>query len=375
MRRWTHIILLFAALMAVGCARKEIISSQGPGILLRIRMPFDEETKAGSVSAQAAEQAIKDLTVWVFPNGSNADALPLGFAQPDVSSFQRYHFQQIFVVIGDTHPETVDIYAVANMSSTGITFPTDPMTVTRGFLETAIIEEPNFGVTAPVLLASEDATLPNGLPYSGIGKGIRLTGIFPTLYAGEVKMVRAVSKLRFIFCRQLNAPKEFRITKVQLDEKSIASQEYLFPDPNGLAYHMPNVDAYTASKLDWTAPQNFSIAEYANPEEYAYDGEEDVQTYDTRVLKGITDNKLSTTGRFFLRESNKKITGKVYYTLGTAPETYVPFSLAAPGDFARNHSWVVYCYYLNTNELKFSVSWTDWVTDHEDSDFHLGGDL
>ncbi len=68
--------------------------------------------------------------------------------------------------------------------------------------------------------------------------------------------------------------------------------------------------------------------------------------------------------RAYLRESDKVITGKIYYTLGESDEVRnEAFSLWEAGDFSRNHTWVVYGYFAGGNHLRiFTVSFTEWDT-------------
>ena len=66
-------------------------------------------------------------------------------------------------------------------------------------------------------------------------------------------------------------------------------------------------------------------------------------------------------GPYYLHESDKKLKGKVTYTVGESEMT-APFEMADAGDFSRNHTWLVYAYYGDA-VLEFNLvdvnSWQD----------------
>ena len=67
-------------------------------------------------------------------------------------------------------------------------------------------------------------------------------------------------------------------------------------------------------------------------------------------------------GRFYFRETNRKVTGTITYQIGNGEEKQTPFSMVDEGDFSRNHTWIVYGYFAGKETLKVSsVDVTDWV--------------
>jgi hypothetical protein len=73
-------------------------------------------------------------------------------------------------------------------------------------------------------------------------------------------------------------------------------------------------------------------------------------------------------GRFYLRESDKLVGGKIYFQIGEDEEKSVEFFLKEAGDFTRNHTWIVYGYFAGNNNLRiFTVVFTPWVTLSEET--------
>jgi hypothetical protein len=107
----------------------------------------------------------------------------------------------------------------------------------------------------------------------------------------------------------------------------------------------------------------------ANPAGYAYTSETG-QAYENKMNEGITANDLSDFGTFYLRESDIKLEGIISYTLGTAPNATnksKTFTMGAAGDFTRNHTWIVYGYFLGSGDLKLNVvDVKEWTSGSED---------
>ena len=103
-----------------------------------------------------------------------------------------------------------------------------------------------------------------------------------------------------------------------------------------------------------------------NPASYVYTSQTG-QAYETLINDGIAENKLTGYGPFYLHESDKKLEGTISYYIGSATTPTVrEFSMAAAGDFTRNHTWIVYGYFLGSGELKLNaVAVKDWDPDAE----------
>ena len=77
-------------------------------------------------------------------------------------------------------------------------------------------------------------------------------------------------------------------------------------------------------------------------------------------------------GVTYLRESNKQLTGTIKYTYkeGEKIENKTAgFAIAAQGDFLRNHSWIIYAYYMDATIHILTVThigMKNWTEDGED---------
>jgi hypothetical protein len=93
------------------------------------------------------------------------------------------------------------------------------------------------------------------------------------------------------------------------------------------------------------------------------------QEYEDLIDKAISgnykahvgDENLKELGLTYLRESDKRLTGTITYTYNennslTDTQATATFSMANPGDFLRNHSWIVYVYYMDSKIYTLTVT-------------------
>ena len=214
----------------------------------------------------------------------------------------------------------VDVFVILNAESIGF----DPDAVsTRDQLVTAMIEDPHFGLTSP------QATIPSaGLPMTGVLKSQTLEVSPPVLKVAPVKVVRAVSKVRFVFSRTDTGDNQaLKINSISINNGMIPTQEYLFLDR---AYHPETSrikivpDDYVTGGALTPLTDNDQICVCAYPAQYAYDAlnpqQAKGQDYENLIDGGIEARELTQVGRFYLRESDQKIKGEIKYTIGTGEE-------------------------------------------------------
>jgi hypothetical protein len=185
-----------------------------------------------------------------------------------------------------------------------------------------------------------------------------------------VKVARAVSKVRFVFCNSSNADEQkLTIQSITIDGGMIPKEEYLFFEApyTGRNY---NVGSEYEAAAPLVNAAKKEVKSYSSPTEYAYMGQTG-EKYDSLINDGIEKNRLTEIGKFYLRESDKKITGTITYTVGNSDkELSAPFTMSEAGGFSRNHTWIVYGFFAGKDNLKvFSVDVNDWTTlprdDHE----------
>lgn len=347
---------------------------QGPFLEIKVYSPERSQvTRAdiGDIPGDDSENTIHHMNIWVFENhgtGQTDDGKFVGYLSvanpnPLVDSPYRILVSETFV----DNPPAVDIYVTANVteSNTGIKLD---RTTKRSELEAALIKHDGshdpFGLTTP-----QSGVPDAGLPMSGVLKNQPVEGMAPIVSVGtNVKVARAVSKVRFVFCNSSDADEqELTINKITFDGDMIPKEEYLFLEAPYTGRNYKVGSEYEAAAPLVNTPK--VVASYSSPTEYAYRGQTG-EEYETLINDGIDKERLTEVGHFYLRESDKKITGTITYTVGNSDkELSAPFTMSEAGDFSRNHTWIVYGFFAGKDNLKvFSVDVNDWTEssgDHE----------
>lgn len=286
----------------------------------------------------------------------------------------------------------------------------------RTKLEKAMIGEGSFGVNPLVSAVPKDAENNLlGLPMSGVLKNQPIYGSYPTLRVGTqdamatLQLTRAVSKLRFVLCQKKekdNAKKKLvSIDKIELNGSVIPTASYLMPVTK------PSYSSYVSTAINYGSIEEENIGvipSVKNPMVYAYetqsaqeyedlinhaaDGDESRKAENIAWLNGygarnnvpelkvenfteaiLQTNSLSwpqlmELGPTYFRESDKKLTGTITYTVQEREKNgeewtdwktehkTADFSMADPGDFLRNHSWIVYVFYMDATIYTLTVT-------------------
>ena len=330
--------------------------------------PVVTRASGDPVTADALEKAIHDLHIWVFESNNGT---PVGYLHPtDFTNEGGTYLMDVTNEFVDRHPN-VDVYVLANVfaDNCGLGLTLGEAT-TRDQLNSILIERSGsndyFGLTVPQTAVSADL----GLPMSGVLKGQVLDkSTAPVLSVGNVQVVRAVSKVRFIFSSSVMGNKDLKIKKITLDGGVLPKAEYLFLDGTSEnRYHIRDASGYEDNAT--LIACDLSVPTSSDPSAFAYNGAITGQEYEdllntelTKIETETVKREIMEGGRFYLRESDKIVAGKIYYTIGDGAETSVDFSLMTAGDFTRNHTWIVYGYFAGSNNLRiFTVSFTNWET-------------
>ena len=326
--------------------------------------PVVTRADGGDVDATAEENEIHSLHVWVFENHTDPKTEDDGkfvghVALTNVALSEAG--SEVSMDISDDFAENkpnVDVYVAANVTSSNSGLSLDAYT-DRATLEGALIKSGYFGVSPLVTSVPGD-----GLPMSGVLKDQKVSGSSPVLRVGpesgglsNVRLVRAVSKIRFVFSKSSKNTDNLTVNSIKLDNSVLPNEEYLFLDgayPTN-RYKVKTTGDYVTqteliSNIDGT-----TIKVNDSPAAYSYDeATMTSQDYEDKINNGIKEEKLSELGHYYLRESDKKVTGKVTYTIGTTEKT-VTFQTEAAGDFSRNHTWIVYGYFVSSGNLLVSM--------------------
>jgi len=321
----------------------------------------------GSVAASDNEKKISSLHIWVF---RHSDGTLMGYLNPDVSGLSTTGNAKYQMLVPDefvTTKPNVDVYVMANVTADNCGLTVLDKNVTRSQLEGILIGHKDasdyYGLTT---LVTEAPTV--GLPMSGVLKNQPVYGEAPVLRIGtseniaKLQLVRAVSKMRFVFSKFADDNRTYAVTSITLEGSTMPKQEYLFLDGAYPTYRFKVGSAYEPEKPLIQTVDGETIKPCDDPSTYAYvsgDGQE----YENTINAAVTDEKVSDLGRFYLRESDKKLTGTINYTVGGEAKT-ATFSMKTEGDFSRNHTWIVYAYFMNGNLLNVNMvdvkSWTPY---------------
>lgn len=346
--------------------------------------PIVTRADVGYVDPLPAESAINTLDIWVFEHLNKKLVGYIRLANQTFVNDQK-------VVTMDIPDEfakmavkpSVDIYVVANVTAlnSGLALNRD---TPLSDLENAKIGRSDaadfFGLTSLVSAVPDD-----GLPMSGLLKEQTIDGSTAPVYSvatNKVKLVRAVSKVRFILSKSTSQPPAVSDLSIKFDENVIPTNEYLFLTgvyPLVLG-HIDNT-SYESGDNNKVLVSGIGIDDIndcTNPASYAWGAVENetAQDYETRINNGLetqeeqTHPDLSQVGLFYLRESDIKITGTISYKVG-GNDRNVPFEMAAAGDFTRNHTWIVYGYFLGNGDLVLNAVHTQpWNDDPESGKIH-----
>lgn len=353
----------------------------------------------GNVGASEEENKIHSLHVWVFdrdesnlPSSLSSSKL-VGYVSLGNLTLSDTGSGEVTMEITDdfankimtseTRP-TVDVYVAANVSSgnCGISFETltKKGTTTESQLEPLFIGSNYFGVSSPVSGVPAD-----GLPMSGVLKEQRIAGTSPVFRVGtdqklsNVQLVRAVSKMRFVFCKSSTNNDDVAVNSISLNGSVLPKEEYLFlTDDYSKVTQKWRIKGseYEAQKTLVSFSSGRSVETNDDPYSYSYDGVMSGQAYETLINTGITQGKLSDLGTFYLRESDKALAGTINYAItpyGTTTQNVktTSYSMKNEGDFSRNHTWIVYGYFVTSGDLQLNVvELKDWVSSEDPGEIY-----
>ena len=353
---------LLLAMLAVSCNFRELMDPEQPVLYVKVNIPDAVLTKAeiGTVDPWAAERSVSSLQIWVFRAGSIENSGLIGYKTLDPDALAATGLRngspaRFSISVSQTIMEqkpNVDVYAVINGESAGFTidkFPSasgDWAKLAPTDLQAFVLGADCFGVST---LVSEVPAA--GLPMAGVMKNEPMTGQYPVLTISTLTLTRAVSKLRFVFCQMTEngTPVDnFNITSININgqigenEKFITDQTY---GSNTYLTRLFDSTGYVLLDKTWTsnlpAPANNPA-----PGDYLYDGAMSAQEFEDLIDGGVRSGVLTQWGLTYLRETDKQLSGTIKYTVGSGPEKTAIFTMARQGDFTRNHSWIIYGYFI-----------------------------
>lgn len=321
-----------------------------------------------------AESDIHSIKVWVFKSGTGASANPIAYKEDKPSAVDGKPVNSTYTLnlrflrkINGEELKNIDLYILANSESTNMADKLngkDLRSITRTDLQGVTFDDP-FGITSEGKAQTREVPNGKGLPISRAITNIAIADHVADTEAGakgkgiSIPLVRAVSKLHFYFARTADADaltENVKVTRIEIDGNTFPTASYVFPDEEDYATADANKAAtsnkygtpsYVASPLKLDGVENAKIKAVADPLAYKRGETETAQTYMDRMNKDIGEHNLS-----YLRETNKPITGKIYYQLAEGGiEKSQEFTIPSSGNAIRNRELVVYGYFLQGGAL------------------------
>lgn len=332
----------------------------------------NDETQANPT----AESDIHSIKVWVFKSGTKGEARPIAYKEDNTptavgggTANGNYTLNLRFLrKINGEELKNIDLYILANSESTNMADKLnskDFRSITRADLQGVTFDDP-FGITAEGKAQTTEVPTGKGLPISRaitnieIAKHVADTEIEAKDKGISIPLVRAVSKLHFYFARKDAADaltENVKVKRIEIDGNTFPTESYVFPDEEDYTKADANKSAtsgkygtpsYVATPLKLDGVENTGIKAVADPLAYKRDEKtETAQTYMDRMNKEIGGHNLS-----YLRETNKPITGKIYYQLAEGGSVKSQgFTIPSSGNAIRNRELVVYGYFLQGGAL------------------------
>lgn len=319
-----------------------------------------------------AESDIHSIKVWVFKSGTGASANPIAYKEDNPTAVGgatangSYTLSLRFLrKINGEELKNIDLYILANSESTNMADKLkgkDFRSITRADLQGITFDDP-FGITAEGKAQTTAVPTGKGLPISRAITNIEIadyvadTEIEAKDKGISIPLVRAVSKLHFYFARKADGNTEnVKVTRIEIDGGTFPTASYIFPDEEEYTKADANKAAtsgkygtpsYVDKKLTLDAVENTGITAVTDPLSYKRGPSETAQDYMDRMNKEIGGHDLS-----YLRETNKPITGKIYYQLAEGDfERSQAFTIPSSGNAIRNRELVVYGYFLQGGAL------------------------
>ena len=369
MKRALISLLILASCLA-GCRRDMGALSRlntpesSPTLGITIDFPTDEsftKGEAGELPASSLENAIHSLMVWVFrsDNHSLVTTLDLTPEEFPVGGGVRRYSIAVGRDFANAKPD-VDVFVLANAAAIGSSLDSESAWAELNDAFFANSEESpyyGFGISNPVHEVNPDL----GLPMSGCGKNLVIRGEEPVFRVETVKLSRMVSRLRFIFCKtqtEGDEADEVSIQSIVLNGRMIPVREYVFTTGASGVVHDQEEFLWNYDELSYIVPGPDVIADNDTPENLIYVNQ-DPLTYEHLLDDAIAHNQLTDLGYTYFRESDRRLVGRIYYTVNGNQRTR-EFNMAAEGDFARNHTWTVFGYFLSGRNLQVSLSVMPW---------------
>lgn len=395
MRRIWHIACWAVLLVLSASSCRRSLPWTDAQLMVSLYIPGEVMTRAetGMVNPLSDELKITSLQIWAFLSESGtlisykefASGLDnTGMPNSSVTRFGLPLSEEMFQRLSSSPRPKVDVYAVANAASAVSVVPGEG--TSRDALDDLVVTE--IGGNWPLTRSVPEA----GLPMSGVLKGADVMGGYPVLNISALKLVRAVSKLRFVFCQQgipatesspaVVANPDCEIVNITFDGRNggkdcqIGTTERLFTTQSWDLGDTPGYVALSTTiygKDSESLIPNSHLSLVEDPELLFFRGPdnetETAEHYEARLDAAIDSD--SQVGPIYFRETDKTISGKISYRVAEDGDPLeARFSMEEGDVFSRNHTWIVYaCFVEETMKLELKVVVMPWEWNSYSMDF------
>ena len=309
------------------------------------------------------EEKIYSIRVWAFKSGSAETAAPIGFkAETGLNETGSHQVSMKLLRKAAGDLENIDLFILLNAESIGVLNDNNCNRMTRKDLK-AVTFNSNFGINTDGSPQAK-AVPATGLPISRVITNINVKNNIADNAAKaatkpvSVPLVRAVSKLHFFFARKTGKDTEsVTVTKIEVNGETLTAASPVFPeaatnaekDTKGLTGSLTGLN-YLTKNLIFGGIATAKINPVDNPKAYIRNNGERAQDYMIRLSKDIEEGC-----RSYLRETDKSITGKIYFKSNTSlAERSVEFKIP---EAYRNHELVVYGYFSGEANLDLNLQY------------------
>lgn len=320
------------------------------------------------------ESDIHSIKVWVFKSGTEEKANPIAYKEDrptavgggTVNSTYTLNLRFLRKINGE-EIKNIDLYILANSESTNMAEKLenkDFRSITRADLQKVTFDYP-FGIKKADGKAETTEVPTEGLPISRAITNIAIAGhvadteIKAKEIGISIPLVRAVSKLHFYFARKAGDEAmtgNVKVTRIEIDGNTFPKESYVFPDEEEYTKADANKSAtsgkygtpdYDPTKLTLDGVENTGIKAVEDPTAFIKKDSQTAQEY----LKAFKDSCIDSHHLSYLRDTNKPITGTIYYKLAEDGfEESKTFTIPSSSAI-RNRELVVYGYFLQGGAL------------------------
>ena len=349
-------------MLCVSCSDDE--EEYVPKLNIYVYAPDRATVTRGEVVPTEEEALIHNLQIWVF-RSSDPSKLVASLTLTKESELQGLNSNKsasYSIALSDRSfaekPEPVDVYVLANVGFNEYLGSVNSSDV----LENAVFNGGHFfGFTqGPSYQAVSTVPADKGVPMSGVARGKSVIDRNNVLHVNEanLKLVRTVSKIRFVMSSMEGLEQVF-IDRITLNPGMLYTKERFFLNGDHPSYWVedPFKEEVLLVKGDRVNP----VVQIEDPSVYAYSSSMTDVYYEDLVNQGIAAGELTEKGPIYLPESDKRLSGTIWFRLGSTGQLMSASFSMSTGNFRRNQTWVVYAYYMGSSKLEINtVKVVDW---------------